>query len=209
MLTFAEFLGNAASNREFVNVLFEGRVFELIGPFRSCPGRWNKPVCRTNWWGARGIPPRRERRFYPLVADSRYRHHDPTRGSTSRCRDRRGTWLPFPAFGGIGHVTLRRDKECAQRGSSAFRRRESRGEKVKDGQIEAHPAIRPVRTGLHGHGFLVIPVVDLVRTKLSSFRDKDRVHVRGMDAAGLFTHSVEQELGEELRARLRHVRETE
>lgn len=83
------------------------------------------------------------------------------------------------------------------------------GEKVKDTQIEAHPAIRPVRTGLHGHGFLVIPVVDLVRMKLSSFRDKDRVHVRGMDAAGLITRSVEQELSEELRARLRHVRETE
>ena len=45
--------------------------------------------------------------------------------------------------------------------------------------------------------------------KLSSWRDKDRVHVRGMEAAGLITREVEQALSEELQARLRHVRETE
>jgi hypothetical protein len=31
MVTFAEFIENAASTREFVNVLFEERVFERIG----------------------------------------------------------------------------------------------------------------------------------------------------------------------------------
>lgn len=36
MVTFAEFLGNAASKGEFVNVLFEERVFELIGTLKSC-----------------------------------------------------------------------------------------------------------------------------------------------------------------------------
>ena len=55
----------------------------------------------------------------------------------------------------------------------------------------------------------MIPVVDLVRMKLSSYRDKDRVHVRGMDAAGLVTLEVEQALSDDLRARLRHIRETE
>ena len=33
-------------------------------------------------------------------------------------------------------------------------------EKVKASQLETHPGIRPVRTGLHGQEFLVIPVVD-------------------------------------------------
>ena len=51
--------------------------------------------------------------------------------------------------------------------------------------------------------------MDLVRMKLSSYRDKDRVHVRGMDAAGLITADVERGLSEELLARLRNVRETE
>jgi len=45
--------------------------------------------------------------------------------------------------------------------------------------------------------------------KLSSWRDKDRVHVRGMDAAGLITREVEEGLSVELQARLRNVRETE
>ncbi len=55
----------------------------------------------------------------------------------------------------------------------------------------------------------MIPVLDLLRMKLSSGRDKDRVHVRGMDAAGLITSAIEQGLSEELLARLRNVRETE
>lgn len=50
---------------------------------------------------------------------------------------------------------------------------------------------------------------DLVRMKLSSYRDKDRVHIRGMDAAGLITNDVEHGLSEELPIRLRNVRETE
>jgi hypothetical protein len=83
------------------------------------------------------------------------------------------------------------------------------GEKVKATQLEPHPRINPVRAGLHGQDFLVIPVLDLVRMKLSSYRDKDRVHIRGMDAAGLITREVEDGLSEELRARLRNVRETE
>jgi hypothetical protein len=45
--------------------------------------------------------------------------------------------------------------------------------------------------------------------KLSSYRDKDRVHVRGMDSAGLITPDVELGLSEELQSRLRNVRETE
>ena len=83
------------------------------------------------------------------------------------------------------------------------------GEKVKAAQLEAHPTIRPVRVGIHGQDFLVIPVTDLVRMKLSSNRDKDRVHVRGIDAAGLITKAVEQGLSDDLRSRLRHIRETE
>jgi len=62
---------------------------------------------------------------------------------------------------------------------------------------------------LPGQDFWVIPVLDLVRMKLSSYRDKDRVHVRGMDAAGLVTGNIEHGLSEELLSRLRNVRDTE
>ena len=53
------------------------------------------------------------------------------------------------------------------------------------------------------------PVAELLRMKLTSNRDKDRVHVRSMDAAGLITDEVEKSLIPELQARLSHIRETE
>ncbi len=60
-----------------------------------------------------------------------------------------------------------------------------------------------------GAEVFVIPVADLVRMKLSAFRDKDRVHIRSMDAAGLITAEVERALPVELQERLQHIRETE
>jgi hypothetical protein len=56
---------------------------------------------------------------------------------------------------------------------------------------------------------MVIPVADLVQMKLTSYRDKDRVHIRSLDAAGLLTHEAERRLAPELLSRLKHIRETE
>ena len=62
---------------------------------------------------------------------------------------------------------------------------------------------------IKGQEVSIIPVADLIRMKLSANRDKDRVHVRSMDAAGLITPVIEGELPDTLRARLKQVRETE
>jgi hypothetical protein len=45
--------------------------------------------------------------------------------------------------------------------------------------------------------------------KLTSFRDKDRVHVRDLDSVGLITSEIEAGLPELLRERLAQVRATE
>jgi hypothetical protein len=45
--------------------------------------------------------------------------------------------------------------------------------------------------------------------KLNSYRDKDRVHVRAMDAVGLITPVVEEALPADLHSRLQHIRSTE
>src|SRR5205823_7330572 len=45
--------------------------------------------------------------------------------------------------------------------------------------------ISPERITLYGQEISVAPVADLVRMKLNLFRDKDRVHVRALDAVGL------------------------
>ena len=70
-------------------------------------------------------------------------------------------------------------------------------------------SIAPVRKQILGVDVMVIPGAELVRMKLSSFRAKDRVHVRSMDAAGLISVAVEQSLPTELKDRLRIIRETE
>ena len=205
MVTFAEFLGNAASKREFVNVLFEERVFDLIGTLQKL----SLPL------EAEGVP-------HELVGGLAVFLHVENADSTHSSLTRDIDVL-------IGRDDLPRVVAIAE--EHGFRFRHSAGldmllygetnsarnavhllfarEKVKETQLEAHPSIRPVRTGLHGHNFLVVPVADLVRMKLSSYRDKDRVHVRGMDAAGLITPDVEQALSQDLRSRLHHVRDTE
>ena len=83
------------------------------------------------------------------------------------------------------------------------------GEKVRPDQATPNPPIAPEKKRILGEEVLVIPVADLLQMKLSAFRDKDRVHVRSMDAAGLITAGVEEKLPGELRVRLQHVRETE
>ena len=82
------------------------------------------------------------------------------------------------------------------------------GESVRPNQAP-HPPIRPQTKTIHGKEVFVIPVADLVRMKLNANRDKDRVHVRSMDAAGLITLEIEKSLAPELEARLRHIRQTE
>jgi hypothetical protein len=205
MVTFAQFLENAASKREFVNVLFEERVFELIGTLREL----SVPLEQA------GVP---HELVGGLAVFLHVENADSTHSSLTRDID----------------VMIRRDdlsRVVAIAEDQGFRFRHSAGidmllygettsarnavhlryagERVKATQLESHPGINPVRVGLHGQDFLVIPVVDLVRMKLSSYRDKDRVHIRGMDAAGLVTPDVENSLSEPLRTRLKHVRETE
>jgi hypothetical protein len=69
----------------------------------------------------------------------------------------------------------------------------------------AHELVEPAVTA---EGYLVAPVSDLVRMKLTSFRLKDKVHIQDMDNAGLITAEIEQSLSEALRQRLREVRAT-
>ena len=83
------------------------------------------------------------------------------------------------------------------------------GEKVRPNYSDATPPIEPERKQIHGKEVMVIPVVDLVRMKLTSFRLKDQVHIKALEAAGLVTPTVENALTPELAARLKHVRETE
>ena len=205
MVTFAEFLGNAAHNREFVNVLFEERVFELIGTLQKL----SLPLEQA------GVP---HELVGGLAVFLHVENADSTHSSLTRDIDVMIGRSDLPRVAAIAEEHGFRFRHSAGLDMLLYGETNSArnavhllftGEKVKETQLEAHPDIRPVRAGLHGQDFLVIPVADLVRMKLSSYRDKDRVHVRGMDAAGLITQEVEQALSEGLQSRLRHVRQTE
>lgn len=80
------------------------------------------------------------------------------------------------------------------------------GEKVRPEYVEPVPDSPPVQTT---EGIFIAPVQDLVRMKLTSFRDRDRVHVRDLDSVGLITPEIEAGLSPVLRERLAHVRGTE
>ena len=80
-------------------------------------------------------------------------------------------------------------------------------EKVRPEYLEPVPDFSPpVRTI---EGVLLAPVADLVRMKLTSFRLRDRVHLKDMDAIGLITPQIEAQLPQALRERLREARAEE
>jgi hypothetical protein len=80
------------------------------------------------------------------------------------------------------------------------------GEKVRPQYPEAVPELGPCP---RIKGIRLIPLADLIRMKLTSFRLKDQTHLQDMDEARLITPEIEALLSEPLRARLAQVRATE
>ncbi len=65
------------------------------------------------------------------------------------------------------------------------------------------PEFAPARTI---RGIRLIPLADLVRMKLTSFRAKDETHINDLDEAGLITPEIEAGLSPPLLARLKQAR---
>jgi hypothetical protein len=80
------------------------------------------------------------------------------------------------------------------------------GEKVRPDYPEAAPILSSGRTL---HGVRLIPLADLVRMKLTSFRAKDEAHLKDLDQAGLITAEIEGGLSDVLRQRLSQARARE
>jgi hypothetical protein len=73
------------------------------------------------------------------------------------------------------------------------------GEMVRPGEAAPNPDVEPSeRTA----DFRTVPFETLVRMKLNSFRDKDRVHLRDMISLGMIDASWLERLPEAFRARL-------
>lgn len=76
------------------------------------------------------------------------------------------------------------------------------GEKVKADSLEPTPELGEGRTI---NGIRLIPLEDLVRMKLTSFRIKDQTHIKDLQEAGLITPEIERAMPATLRDRLAQV----
>jgi hypothetical protein len=79
------------------------------------------------------------------------------------------------------------------------------GEKVRADYEEAAPRVE--QSELSG-GMRVLELEPLVRMKLTSFRDKDRMHVRDLIDIGLVNHDWPSRLPETLAKRLQELLDT-
>jgi len=205
MLTFTQFLREAADRGEAVNLVFEQRLFDLAGILHKV----TRPLM------AEGVP-------HELIGGLAVLVHveeaNPEHSTLTRDVDLM-----------IRRSDLERVREIGARHGFRFRHTAGldmllygetnsarnavhllfSGEKVRPNQTTPNPPIQPEKKSILGVEVFIIPVADLVQMKLSAYRDKDRVHIRSMDAAGLITAEVEGTLPVELQARLRHTRETE
>lgn len=77
------------------------------------------------------------------------------------------------------------------------------GEKVRPEYIEPAP---PLAGEWKLRGVPLIPLEDLVKMKLTSFRAKDEAHLKDLDEAGVITPDIEAQLSDELSARLQQMR---
>ncbi len=76
------------------------------------------------------------------------------------------------------------------------------GEKAVPDALEPSPEL--TETEFTGE-FELIPLADLVRMKLTSFRDKDRMHLRDLISVGLLDDGWLNALSAQLAARLRQI----
>jgi hypothetical protein len=205
MLTFTQFLRDTADRGEAVNLVFEQRLFDLAGILHKITG----PLM------AEGVP-------HELIGGLAVLVHveeaNPEHSTLTRDVDLM-----------IRRSDLERVTQIAARHGFRFRHAAGldmllygetssarnavhllfSGEKVRPNQATPNPPIQPEKKSILGADVFIVPVADLARMKLSAYRDKDRVHIRSMDAAGLITAELEKALPVELKARLQHIRETE
>jgi hypothetical protein len=204
MLTLEQFLRETATKGEAINLMFEERLYGLVEivhkvadmfttegiPYEIIGGMAVAShidrVDRDQVMLTRDVDIMIDRSDFELVKEAAPRHG-----------------FHYRHAAGLD-MLLHGDEKKAIRGVHLL----FSSEKVRPNQTP-NPSLTPERITLYGKQVSIVPVADLVRMKLNSNRDKDRVHVRAMDAVGLITADVERALPAELHSRLQHIRTTE
>ena len=205
MLTFHQFLADTAERGEAVNIMFEARLFDLVGILHKISDALNAECIPYEVVGGLAV--------LIHVEEANPEHSTLTRDVDLMVQraDLDGIKLAaakqgfrFRHAAGIDMLIYGDTVSARNAVHLVFS-----GEKVRPNYPAPTPPINPERKSILGKDVMVIPVSDLVRMKLTSNRDKDRVHVRSMDAASLITGEIEKSLTPELLSRLAHIRETE
>ena len=205
MLTFEQFLVEAANRGEAVNTLFEERLFDLVGILHKITDILVSAKIDHELIGGLAV--------LIHVEEANPEHATLTRDVDLMVRRADLQRIKTAAAANGFHFRHAAGVDMLLYGDASSTRNAVHlifsEEKVRPTYSDATPPIEPERKQIHGKEVMVIPVVDLVRMKLTSFRLKDQVHIKALEAAGLITPKVENALTPELAARLKHVRETE
>jgi hypothetical protein len=204
MLTFEQFLRSTATKGEAINLMFEERLFGLVEMVHKVADMFTAEGIPYEIIGGMAVAMQIERVDRDQVMLTRDVDLMIDRSDFERIKEaapRHGFHYRHAA--GLDMLLHGDDKKAIRGVHLLFS-----GEKVRANQTP-NPPLTPERIAIYGREVSVIPVVDLVRMKLNSYRDKDRVHVRAMDAVGLITPDVERALPADLHSRLQHIRTTE
>jgi hypothetical protein len=203
-LTLEQFLRDTAARGEAINLMFEERLFGLVEILHKVADMFEAEAIPYEIVGGMAVAAQIERVDRDQVMLTRDVDLMIDRSDFERVKEaapRHG--FHYRHSSGLD-MLLHGDEKKAIRGVHLLFSRE----KVRANQAE-NPALRPERIAIYGKEILVVPVADLVRMKLNSYRDKDRVHVRALDGLGLITPAVERTLPADLQTRLQHIRATE
>lgn len=204
-LTFEQFLRNTAAEGEAINTLFEERLFDLVGVLYKIAQVLSDEGVPYELIGGLAVLIHVEEANPELTTLTRDVDLMVRREDLERIKEAAAAHgFRFRHTAGVDMLLYGNTDSARNAVHLVFS-----GELVRPNQAVPNPPIAPEKKRIHGAEVMVIPVADLLRMKLSSYRDKDRVHVRSLDAAGLVTPDVEAKLPAELAARLHHIRETE
>lgn len=205
VLTFEQFLRSTAAQGEAINTVFEERLFELVGVLHKIAQVLADEQIPYELIGGLAVLVHVEEANPELTALTRDVDLMVRREDLERIKEAAAVHgFRFRDTAGVD-MLLYGDTDSARNAVHLV----FSGELVSPNQAAPNPPITPELKRIHSGEIRVIPVADLVRMKLSSYRLKDQVHIQAIDAAGLITPTVEANLSEELLKRLLHIRATE
>ena len=205
MLTYQEFLQSAAARGESVNTMFEERMFGLVESLQRIADALDADAVPYQVVGGLAVLIHVEEANPEYSALTRDVDLMVQRNDLDRVKEaaaKRG--FRYRQAAGVDMLIYSPSDHAKDAIHLVFA-----NEKVRPDYLAPTPALRPDRKRILGKDVMVIPVADLVRMKLTSFRLKDQVHVKALDAAGLITPEVQAHLPTELHARLCQTRQTE